>query len=63
MSATKKFKVTLCRVENTIYEYTVRAHDAEAAEDVAWDLFNEGEPADREEVVHAEEFTHETREV
>lgn len=54
----KYFKVTLCRVENTIYVYDVKAKDEASAENKAWKLFNDGEPADVEDVVHAEEFTH-----
>lgn len=54
-----KYKVVICRVENTIYEYSVLGGDEEEAKNNAWKLYNSGYEADYEDVVHAEEFTHE----
>ena len=53
-----KFKVTLCRVEHTIYVYEIDEKTEEKAEEFAWKLYNNNE-IDFEDVVHAEEFTHE----
>lgn len=59
----KTFKVTLCRVENTIYVYdNIHAKSEEDAEQFAWKLYNNGE-IDFEDVVHAEEFCHQIERV
>lgn len=63
MSAIKRFKVSLCRVEHTLYEFNIRAYDEESAQKVAWQLYNSGQDADSEDVVHAEEFTHQVEEI
>jgi hypothetical protein len=57
------YKVVICRVENTIYEFNVLGDDREEAKEQAWKLYNSGHEADSEDVVHAEEFTHEIEEL
>lgn len=57
------YKVTICRVEHTIYEFNVLGDDEKDAENTAWKLHNGGYEADNEDVVHAEEFVHQTDEI
>lgn len=57
------YKVTICRVEHTIYEFNVLGDDEKDAEHTAWKLYDGGYEADNEDVVHAEEFVHQTDEI
>ena len=51
----KKYKVTMVRIENRIFEYEVEAEDQEHAVELAEELFDEANTEDGE-IVHAEEF-------
>lgn len=57
----KRYTVSLCRVENTLYHYHVEAKSEEDAEDQAWEMYNNGDVEDGD-VVHAEEFCHKIQE-
>lgn len=51
----KRFKVTMVRIENRIFEYEVEAEDQDQAVELAEELFDEASAEDGE-IVHAEEF-------
>jgi hypothetical protein len=55
------YKVSLCRVENTLYHFQIEADSEDEAEQIAWEMYNEGDTDDGD-VVHAEEFCHQIQE-
>ena len=61
---TKKYKVSLVRVEHRIYQIEVEAENIEAAEDVAMDIWSDDDEAFTDMgCVHAEENIHEVEEI
>ena len=58
----KKYKVTMVRIENRIFEYEVEAEDQDQAVEMAEELFDEANTEDGE-IVHAEEFENGVEEI
>jgi hypothetical protein len=58
----KKFKVSIARVETTVYYFNVESEDRDDAEDIAKERYEEGY-YDSKDIVWAEEFTHDIDEV
>ena len=58
----KKYKVTMVRIENRIFEYEVQAADEDQALEKAEELFDQASAEDGE-IVHAEEFENGIEEV
>lgn len=58
----KKYKVTMVRIENRIFEYEVQAADEDQALEMAEELFDQASAEDGE-IVHAEEFENGIEEV
>ena len=57
-----KFKVTMVRVENRVWEYEVEADDPDEAVSIAEELFEEADWSDGK-TVYAEEFENGVEEV
>jgi len=58
----KTYKITYCRVENQIFEFEIEAEDEDDAANIACYTFDEHDYQDYE-VVHAEEFIHDIKEI
>ena len=58
----KKYRVTMVRIENRIFEYEVEAEDQDQAVEIAEELFNDADTEDGE-IVHAEEFENGVEEI
>ena len=60
----KKFKVSLVRIEHTVYQLEVEADSAEQANEIATTTWNENEEAFVElGLVHMEDFINDIEEV
>jgi hypothetical protein len=60
----KKFKVSLVRIEHTVYQLEVEADSAEQANEIAITAWNENEEAFVEfGLVHMEDFINDVEEV
>ena len=60
----KKFKVSLVRIEHTVYQLEVEADSAEQANEIAITTWNENEEAFTEfGLVHMEDFINDIEEV
>lgn len=61
---TKKYKVSIARIEHRIYQIEVEAENIEAAEDVAMDIWLDDDEAFTDMgCVHAEEDVHQVEEI
>jgi hypothetical protein len=60
----KKFKISLVRIEHTVYQLEVEADSKEQASDIALATWNENEEAFTEfGLVHMEDFINDVEEV
>jgi hypothetical protein len=58
----KKYRVTMVRIENRIFEYEVEAEDQDQAIEMAEELLDQANTEDGE-IVHAEEFENGVEEI